>query len=329
VGPFDDFAINWGYRVIAAPTAEAERTTLHRWLTQQTGPFPYRFASQQLASGDPRNQTEDLGDDPIKASTFSTMNYKRVLPNLVAWTSTPGEDYTELRELYEETVSRWFGNMNHVATMLGGVEVDLKTSEQTGAVYRLVPKARQQAALAFLASNVITTPAWLSPAGIAQRIGPSNLVSTRQAGVLTSLLTPARLGRLAESEKYDAANAYPLAEYMADLKRTVFSGNAPDAGRRGLQRVYVQRLESLVSPPTTPTGGPPGGGGGGGGAGARFTPFVTAPVLAQSDLPALARLQLREIQRDARTAAVASAGTTSRAHWSDIADRVTAILEPK
>jgi hypothetical protein len=56
---------------------------------------------------------------------------------------------------------------------------------------------------------------------------------------------------------------------------------------------------------------------------------VTAPVLAQSDLPALARLQLREIQRDARTAAVASAGTTSRAHWSDIADRVTAILEPK
>ena len=117
---------------------------------------------------------------------------------------------------------------------------------------------------------------------------------------------------------------------MTDLKRTVFSGNAPDAGRRQLQRVYVQRLEALVSPPTAPTGGPPGGGGGGGaGAGARFTPFVTAPVLAQSDLPALARLQLREIQRDARAAAVASAGTTSRAHWSDIADRVTSILEPK
>ena len=147
--------------------------------------------------------------------------------------------------------------------------------------------------------------------------------------MLTSLLTPARLGRLAESEKYDAANAYPLAEYMADLKRTVFSGNTPDAGRRQLQRVYVQRLEALVSPPTAPTAGPPGGGGGGGGAAARFTPFVTAPVLAQSDLPALARLQLREIQRDARAAAVSSTGTAHRAHWSDIADRVSAILEPK
>ncbi len=329
VGPFDDFAINWGYRVIAAPSAEAERATLHRWLTQQTGVFPYRFASQQLAAGDPRNQTEDLGDDPIKASTFSTMNYKRMIPNLVAWTSAPGEDYTELRELYEESVSRWFGNMNHVATMIGGVEVDLKTAEQSGAVYRVVPKARQQAALAFLSANVVATPAWLSPSGIVQRIGPSNVVSTRQAGVLTSLLTPARLGRLAESERYDAVNAYPLAEYMADLKRAVFNGSAPDAGRRQLQRVYVQRLEALITPPTAPAGGPPGGGGGGGGAAARFTPFVTAPVLAQSDLPALARLQLRDIQREARAAALASVGATTRAHWSDIADRVSAMLEPK
>jgi hypothetical protein len=107
----------------------------------------------------------------------------------------------------------------------------------------VVPKARQQAALAFLSSNVITTPTWLSPQAITQRIGPSNVVSTRQAGVLTSLLSPARLGRLAESERYDAASAYPLAEYMSDLKRAVFNGAAPDAGRRQLQRVYLQRLE--------------------------------------------------------------------------------------
>ena len=108
----------------------------------------------------------------------------------------------------------------------------------------------------------------------------------------------------------------------------MFNGNAPDAARRQLQRVYVQRLEALISPPSVPAGGPPGGGGGGGGA-ARFTPFVTAPALAQSDLPALARLQLRDLQREARAAALASAGTTNRAHWSDLADRVTAILEPK
>ena len=65
LGPFDDFAINWGYRVIPdARTADAEKPTLNRWLTSQTGPFPYRYVSQGLGSADPRNQTEDLGDDP-------------------------------------------------------------------------------------------------------------------------------------------------------------------------------------------------------------------------------------------------------------------------
>ncbi|WP_396216672.1 zinc-dependent metalloprotease [Gemmatimonas sp.] len=327
VGPFDDFAINWGYRVIAAPSADAERPTLNRWLTQQRGPFPYRFASQQLAAGDPRNQTEDLGDDPLKATTYSTANYKRVLPNLAAWTSKPGEDFSELRELYEETVGRWFGNVNHVATVVGGVEVDLKVAEQSGAVYRVVPKVRQQAALAFIGSNIFSAPSWLMPANITTRIGPNTVVGSRSAGVLASLLSPARLGRLAEAELYDATNAYPLAEYMADVKRALFNGASPDAHRRTLQRVYMQRLEALITPPSAAPAGP-GGGGGFGGQAQRFTPFVSAPNVPQSDLPALARAQVREVQRDARALALSSTGAVQKAHWADIAERAAAILDP-
>lgn len=326
VGPFDDFAINWGYRVTDAPTPEAERATLNRWLTQQTGRFPYRFASQQLAAGDPRNQTEDLGDDPLKATTYSTANYQRVLPNLAAWTTKPGEDFTELREVYEETVGRWFGNVNHVATVVGGVEVDLKVGEQREPVYRVVPKARQKAALAFIGNSVFGAPTWLMPASITSRIGPSNVVATRSAGVISSLLSPARLGRLAESELYDANNAYPLAEYLTDMRRALFNGATPDAHRRALQRVYIQRLEALVAPPAAPAGGP--GAGGFGGQPQRFTPFVSAPVVLQSDLPALARAQLRAVQSDARNYGVASASAVQKAHWADVAERVRGILEP-
>jgi hypothetical protein len=324
VGPFDDFAINWGYRVTDAPTPEAERATLNRWLTQQTGLFPYRFASQQLAAGDPRNQTEDLGDDPLKATTYSTANYKRVLPNLATWLTKPGEDFTDLRELYEETVGRWFGNVNHVATVVGGVEVDLKVGEQSGPVYRVVPKARQKAALTFIGNNVFSAPEWLMPASITTRIGPSNVVGTRAAGVVTSLLAPARLGRLAEAERYDAMGAYPLAEYLTDLRRALFNGASPDSHRRALQRVYLQRLEALITPPAAPAGGP--GGGFGGGA-QRFTPFVTAPNLLQSDLPALARSQLRAVQSEARALATSSPAAVQKAHWADVAERVAAILE--
>ena len=328
VGPFDDFAINWGYRVIAAPTPDAERATLNRWLTQQTGRFPYRFASQQLAAGDPRNQTEDLGDDPLKATRYSTANYKRVLPNLAAWTTAAGEDFAELRELYEETVGRWFGNVGHVATVVGGVEVDLKVAEQQGAVYRVVPKGRQQAALSFIASQLFSSPDWLMPASIVTRIGPNTVVGARSAGVITSLLSPARLGRMSESERYDAANAYPVAVYMIDLRRALFNGAAPDTHRRSLQRVYLQRLEALITPPAAPAGGA-GAGGFGGGQSARFTPFVTAPNVLQSDLPALARAQVRAVQREARGHATSSSDAAQRAHWADLAERAAAILDPK
>ncbi|MEP6763601.1 MAG: zinc-dependent metalloprotease [Gemmatimonadaceae bacterium] len=323
VGPFDDFAINWGYRVINAPNADAEKPTLNKWLAEQTGLFPYRFVSQQLAAGDPRNQTEDLGDDPVKSSTYAVMNYKKMIPNLVKWTTKPGDNYDDLQEVYDEAVGRWAGYMGHVSTVIGGVYVDLKTSDQSGAVYTIIPKAKQKAALEFLSANILATPDWLQPKDIISRIGPTTLLLARQTGIVTSLLSAARLGRLAESEKYDATNAYPLADYLADLKRAVWTGAPLDGNRRQLQRVYLQRLEALISPPAV-TPAPPGPNGP-----ARATPFVTPPTIALSDLPAFTRMQVREIQRDARLSAAAAPTTTARAHWNDIADRATLILEPK
>lgn len=325
VGPFDDFAINWGYRVIPAKSADDEKATLNRWLTNQTGPFPYRYIPQGLGI-DPRSQTEDLGDDPVKATAYGVMNYKKMIPQLVSWTTRPGEDYTDLQEVYEEAVGRWAGMMGHVETVIGGVNVDLKTADIAGAVFKVVPKEKQKAALAFLADNAIATQDWLAPKDIVSRIGPDGTLAARQAGFITSLLSAQRLGRLAESEKYDPASAYPLAEYMSDLKRVVWAVPSPDVNRRQLQRVYLTRLAALINPPPTVVAGP---GGPAPAAPSRVLPFVTPPNVPLSDLPALARAQLREIQRDARASASTAKSAVERAHWNDVADRVTEILEPR
>jgi len=328
LGPFDEFAINWGYRVIPVKTADEEKPILNKWLTNQSGPFPYRYVSQGLGSGDPRNQTEDLGDDPLKATAYGVKNYKKMIPQLVAWTTKPGDDYADLQEVYEESVGRWAGMMGHVTTVIGGVNVDLKTADISGAVFTVVPKEKQKAALAFLAENAIATQDWLAPKDIITRIGPNNTLATRQAAFITSLLSAQRLGRLAEAERYDPAAAYPLAEYMSDLKRAVWGGAPPDASRRQLQRVYLTRLAALVNPPAPPTPAP-GAGGPPPGPPPRVLPFVTAPNVPMSDLPALARAQLREIQRDARGSASAAKSAVERAHWNDVVDRVTEILEPR
>ena len=336
LGPFDDYIINWGYRVLPnASTPEAERATLNKWLAEQQGPMPYRYVAQNYSGIDPRAQTEDLGDDPVKSSMYAVANLKRVVPNLVAWTTTSGEDFGELTELYGETIGMWSQYMGHVTTLIGGVYVDNKTADQSGAVYRAVPKAQQKAALDFLTENVLRSPNWLAPADVMARLGPptgATSLVTRQAAVITALLNAGRLGRLADSEVLEGAKAYPVAEYLADVKRAVW-GTATavpelDAGRRTMHRVYLERLEALISPPAPPAA-PPGGGPAAGGPPAQAGPFLAAPNVPRSDFPALARAQVRAIREQARAAAVAApAGSIARAHWQDIADRTDKILDP-
>jgi hypothetical protein len=55
---------------------------------------------------------------------------------------------------------------------------------------------------------------------------------------------------------------------------------------------------------------------------------VTAPTVPLSDLPALARQQLRDLQREA-TASAATASGVNKAHWLDLAERVKAVLDPQ
>lgn len=231
--------------------------------------MPYRYVPQQYAGIDPRAQTEDLGDDPIKSSTYAVANLQRVVPNLIAWTTKPGEEYDDLREIYGETIGMWSQYMGHVATLIGGVSVDSKTADQSGVVYRVVPKATQKAALAFLTANVFQTPAWLAPADILSRIGPpvgNASLAGRQATMMTSLLSTARLNRLIEATNLDPAQSYPVGEYLGDLMTAVWGAAGanldPDAGRRAMQRVYIERLQAIVAPPTPPAGaaGTPGGG---------------------------------------------------------------------
>ena len=332
LGPFDRFVINWGYRVLPVATPEAERPILSGWVARQTGPMPYRYVGEGITGIDPRSQTEDIGDDPLRASAYALSNMKRMVPNLIAWTTTPGEDYDELAELYGESLANWGRYMNHVASLIGGVTVNSKTSDQPGTVYTVVPRSRQQAALRFIADEVFRTPLWLAPDAVLWRIGPQASNATLvgvQGAVLNQMLDVRRLARLSESELMDPANAYPASVYMSELRLALWgAGLAPDANRRALQRLHLQRMATLIAPPAAPAPAAPGAGGPGGGGGQQ-TPsgFQIAPDVPRSDLPALARGELRAIRAQARAAAVSAPTSMARAHWADVVDRIELALD--
>jgi hypothetical protein len=156
-------------------------------------------------------------------------------------------------------------------------------------------------------------------------VGPpagATSIANRQAGVVNQLLDPRRLGRLQEQESIDPANAYPLAEYMSDLTRALMGTDAAaDANRRALQRAYIERLETIIDPPAQTGGGGFGGGG-------PSSPLLATPNLERSDIVALAKAQVRQMQQQAETRGAAAPAGIARAHWRDLAERAARILDP-
>jgi hypothetical protein len=210
--------------------------------------------------------------------------------------------------------------------------LELKTADQTGAVFDQVPRARQRAALAFLEANVMRTPEWLAPEGVLSRIGPPagpTSLATYQAGIITALMDARRIARLDES----GSGGYRASEYFADLRRALWrpssGSSAPDANRRMMQRVHLERLAALLAPPSPPATTAGAGGGGGQQPTGPAATLLAAPNVPRSDMPALARGELISIRADAqRFAANAPAGVV-RAHWQDVVARIDATLDPK
>jgi len=317
IGPYDHYAVNWGYRVIPAAAApEDEKPILDRWILERANDPMYRYLPQSAATAnDPRNQTEDIGDDPMRASGFGVANLQRVTGNLVAWTTDPGEDYEDLAELYGELIGQWYRYMNHVVRVVGGVHVDLKTADQEGVVFDVVSRADQERAVDFLAQQVFEAPTWLNDPTILSLTGLNGFtnLSGRQASILGSLLDARRLTRLAELEVMDPADAYPLEAYLGDIRNAVFGNLAATAAnpyRRALQRVWVEGMHQLMT--TEPAASPFAG---------------STPTVSRTDVRPLVRAQLDALHGSALEAAERAHDSVSQAHLRDLAERVEAALE--
>jgi Met-zincin len=146
--------------------------------------------------------------------------------------------------------------MNHVAAIVGGYNSQQKHVGQTGVRFQLIPRARQEGAVKFLADNAFKAPAWALNAEILRRIEPVGVldrIEASQTRVLNALLSSARVQRLVEQDAIDGAAAYAPLEFLGDVRRGVWSEiyvtGAPkiDAYRRNLQRAYVETLGNRVN----------------------------------------------------------------------------------
>jgi len=258
VGPYDKFAVMWGHTPIpGATTPDQERPTLDQWARMQDSIPWYRFSEDN--EGGYGTLSEAVGDaDPVKSTGFGFQNLRRVVTYISSAATRPGENNSDLRELYDRTVSQWATEANHVATVVGGETVQYKSGSQTGPVYVPLSAGRQQQAMRFLNENVFRTPTYLIQPDIARRVeagGMLTRITNAQGGVLFNLLSDRRLNRLLENEALapNKSEAYSLVSMLDDLRRglwaEVFEPRVTiDAYRRVLQDQFLRGVDLTLNP---------------------------------------------------------------------------------
>ena len=307
MGPYDLYAINWGYRYLPeAKSTKAEKATLDKWILEKAGDPIYEFGNG-YSGADPQSQRESLGDDQVKASEYGIANLKKVVPNLIAWTSKDGYAYDDLDEVYRELNYMWRGYLSHVITNVGGVYETRKTSDQAGAVYEPVPANVQENAIEFLNNEAFRTPSWLLDQDLLGRIEASEVrerIQALQTRALENLLEKDRLKRMIANEEVNGNKIYTVTKMMKDLRKGIFSElyNAAksDAYKRNLQRSFVDVAASYVK---------------------QLKNRENDAVL-KSDIMALMRGELNRLKKDINSRKNRVNHDLTRYHWNDLIARI-------
>lgn len=321
VGPYDKHAINWGYRPILNTSAEEEKNILNQWILEKADNPNYRFGRQQRPVIDPSSQTEDLGDNAIKASNYGIANLKRIIPKLIEWTYEEGKNYDDLETLYDQVFSQFNRYMGHVTSNIGGVYEYNKTYEQEGAVYTHVGKSHQVNSLNFLHQQLFSTPKWMINQSIINKIkaaGTIDKIRSMQVRTLNQVLSFDRLARVIENQALNGQSAYDIMSLMDDLSsglwKEVKQGKTPDTYRRNLQRAHLERLAYLLTEEQKLS------------ANQRRYGGITQVDVSQSDIRAAARASLRKLYKLVNSKRKTAKGI-GKAHLEDAKSQIATILK--
>lgn len=317
MGPYDYYAVNWGYRKIPnANTPESEVKILDQWIEEKANDRLYKFGNQG-SSFDPSSQTEDIGNDAMKASTYALKNLKIVCENLENWTSEKTNNFEDVEELYDELLSCWSRYIGHVATNIGGVYETYKKPIQEGTIYSNVPKIKQQEALNWLHENAFNSPTWLVNTSILKNTNYTGYLEkfrNLQVRFLNRILSFETLGRLQNAAVIDE-NTYKPITFLQEVRQGIWSelqnNQSITIYRRNLQRAYVERMEFLMTEEF------------------KNTSSKEYYNVSQSDVRALVRGELIALKNLIQNKKGLQNSIETKYHLDDCLVRIDAVLDPK
>lgn len=315
IGIYDKWSIEWGYRWLPQfQTPEDEVAFSNQSIIEKLKTdVRYTFGTESDPN-DPRNQSEDLGDDSMLASLYGIKNLKRIVPQILTWSYEPNKSYAGAGEIYSGVVSQFNRYLGHVTKNVAGIYSNSITVEQTDEIAReFVPANIQKRAIAFLNEQLFTTPEWLIDRQLMEKakILPVNVICSLQSGVLARLINKNTLDKMSENEILNGKKAYTSAQMFNDLKKVIWSNlGQSDIYKRNMQKAYVENLINLLDKK------------------GNADKNASGKRPAYSEAPAIAHGQLTELKRLATSAASVTSGTV-KGHYQNLITLIDNALSNK
>lgn len=277
LGAYDYWAIKYGYQVFG----DKEDEELKKIASEQSKP-EYNYATDEecYLNGDPRVNPLDLGD-PLEYAKLRVRLFNQALPKLSDRVVKDGESYRKLSHVFKGLFS-WYGQGIYMASrFIGGLETnrDFKGDPDGRPTFVPTPAAKQREALDFVIGELFSAQQRRFSPDLLNNLAPNRwmhwgtdnwhrfdpdveeLILTWHRGILESLLSPEKLGRIIDTEyrTEPETDLLTVAELFDKLTGAIFSeldreGTAeetvasPAIGtiRRNLQREYAGHLVNLA-----------------------------------------------------------------------------------
>lgn len=341
LGPYDLWAIEYGYKPLPGGSPEAERAELEK-IAARSGEPELAYATDEdteWGDPDPLSSRFDLGRDPLEFARVRAELVAQVIPGLVERMAKADEEggYGRVRQAFGILLATHGQAMYNAARLVGGLYGSRSHRGDANAPppFRVVEAARQREALGLLAEKMFAAEPFAFPPELYNQLASTrwlhwgaNEVSREdypahevilmwQDRVLGRLLDPLVLERIRDNELKVPADqdALTTAELFDTLGKAVmreltaigpgeYSPRKPaiTSLRRGLQRAYVGRLAGLAMA---------------GGAG-------------NPDAQALAAEQLRNVAAGVEALLAkpdVSLDAASRAHLGELRSRIDKVLD--
>ena len=254
INDYDCWAIKWGYQYRPEFKGDPakEKKVLRSEVTKKlSGNRRLWWCGDEGWGGDPRSQTEDLGDNQMKANEYGMKNLKRVMENIEKWTAQPDGQYEHLQEIHDAVKSQYRRYVGHVSKYVTGFYTNNAPEQKP---YDFVPRELVEEALQWIDRNVMEAPMWLYPQTIVDKFGinPVSEIAGQQQSFIKSALSVRTISTMAYANLRSSLT-YPVEAYLDQVFSMVWkplggTDDKLDFMRRQQQRAYVDAIGTALIP---------------------------------------------------------------------------------